>query len=94
MSRYQLGDRVIATQDIHNDPVEETGERAIPGREAGALLATAGTKGVVVNVGHVEAEPGTEIILVRFETGAEGDLGEPIGCLAAELGYETTEEPA
>lgn len=50
MSRYQLGDRVIATQDIHNDPVEETG--------------------------------------------ADSNLGEPIGCPADELGYETADEPA
>lgn len=88
MSRFEMGDLVLATHDLFNDPVEETGESAIPERAAGELLAAAGTRGVVVNVGHAEAEPGTEIYLVRFETGPDGTLAEPIGCLADELGYE------
>lgn len=92
MTRYQMGDLVLATQDLYNDPLEETGESAIPDVAAGELLAAAGTRGVVVNVGHVEAEPGTEIYLVRFETGADGTLGEPVGCLAEELAHE--EAPA
>ena len=50
MSRYGMGDLVYAAQDLFNEPVEETGESAIPGVEVGALLAAAGTRGVVVNV--------------------------------------------
>ena len=89
MSRYGMGDLVYAAQDLFNEPVEETGESGIPGVEVGALLAAAGTRGVVVNVGHAEALPDEEIYLVRFETGADGNLGDPIGCLPEELTGET-----
>lgn len=87
MSRFEMGDLVFSVHDIYNDPVEETGASAIPGVAAGELLAAAGARGVVVNVGHAEALPSEEIYLVRFETGAEGGLGEPIGCLAEELSH-------
>ncbi len=85
MSRFQMGDMVFAAQDLYNEALEETGESAIPGAEPDALLATAGTRGVVVNVGHAEEMPNAEIYLVRFELDAEGTLGEPVGCLADEL---------
>lgn len=85
MARYHLGDLVYAAQDLYNDPIEDSGESAIPGRAPGDLLAPAGTRGVVVNVGAVEALPGTEIYLVRWESGPGGALSEPIGCLAEEL---------
>jgi nitrogen fixation protein NifZ len=85
MSRFQSGDLVYAAQDLYNDPVEETGESAIPGVFPGLLLAAAGTRGMVVNVGHVEEVPEEEIYLVRFETGTDGMLSEPIGCLSEEL---------
>ncbi len=88
MSTYQPGDRVFAALDLFNDPVEETGESGIPGMRAGDLLAPAGTRGMVVNVGHAEAAPEDEIYLVRFETGPNGSLADPIGCLAGELSYQ------
>jgi len=88
MSQIQMGDLVYAAGDLYNDAVEETGEAAIPGRFVGELLARAGTRGVVVNVGHAEAEPDTDIFLVRFELDGDGTLSEPIGCLAGEL-YQT-----
>lgn len=87
MSRFQLGDQVFATRDLYNDPVEETGASAIPGVSAGELLVSLGSRGVVVNVGHAEAQPEAEIYLVRFEAGAEGLLSQPIGCLVEELDY-------
>jgi nitrogen fixation protein NifZ len=80
-----MGDMVFAAQDLFNEPVEETGESGIPGVPAGALLAGAGTRGVVVNVGHAEAAPKQKIYLVRFESGVDGTLAEPIGCLGEEL---------
>lgn len=89
MNRFGMGDLVFAAVDLFNEPVEETGESGIPGIEAGALLAAAGTRGVVVNVGHAEALRDEEIYLVRFETGPDGNLGEPIGCLPEELVHET-----
>jgi nitrogen fixation protein NifZ len=90
MSDFQPGDRVFAALDLFNDPLEETGESAIPGFKPGDLLAPAGTRGMVVNVGHVEAAPEDEIYLVSFETGPNGKLAEPIGCLASELSYGPT----
>jgi nitrogen fixation protein NifZ len=87
MSRFEMGDLVYSALDIYNDPVEETGESGIPGLAAGELLAAAGARGVVVNVGHAEAMPDAEIYLVRFETGADGQLAEPVGCLAEELNH-------
>jgi nitrogen fixation protein NifZ len=85
MSRFAMGDMVFAAQDLFNEPIEETGESGIPGVAAGALMASAGTRGVVVNVGHAEAAPKLEIYLVRFESGPDGTLAEPIGCLVEEL---------
>jgi nitrogen fixation protein NifZ len=87
MNQYNLGDLVFAVNDLHNDPLDETGESAIPGVAADELLAAAGTRGVVVNVGHAEADPTQDIYLVRFETGPDGTLAEPIGCLAEEISY-------
>jgi nitrogen fixation protein NifZ len=43
---------------------------------------------MVVNVGHAEAAPEDDIYLVSFETGPNGSLAEPIGCLAGELSYQ------
>ena len=85
MGRFQMGDMVFAAQDLYNESMEETGESSIPGVEPDALLAAAGTRGVVVNVGHAQEMPNEEIYLVRFEMDAEGTLAEPIGCLSDEL---------
>ncbi len=85
MSKFQMGDMVFAAQDLYNEALEETGDSAIPGIAPDALLVATGARGVVVNVGHVQEMPEEEIFLVRFETDAEGTLGEPIGCLAEEL---------
>ena len=85
MSRFGMGDMVFAAQDLYNEALAETGESAIPGVAAEALLAAAGTRGVVVNVGHAQEMPTEDIYLVRFELDADGTLAEPIGCLADEL---------
>lgn len=85
MSKFSMGDMVFAAQDLYNEPLEETGESGIPGVEPGTLLAGAGVRGVVVNVGHAQSSPQEEIYLVRFESGPDGTLAEPIGCLVDEL---------
>lgn len=85
MSKFQMGDMVYAAQDLYNEALEETGESAIPGMKPDALLAAAGTRGVIVNAGHAQEMPDEEIYLVRFELDADGTLAEPIGCLADEL---------
>ncbi|HET7542572.1 MAG TPA: nitrogen fixation protein NifZ [Polyangiaceae bacterium] len=79
--RYIVGDMVFAREALHNDG-------GIPDAEAQALLAPSGTRGVVVRVGHVEADPRQTLYLVAFE-GADGELGPPIGCLPEELTQES-----
>lgn len=76
-SQLQPGDLVYAATDICNDG-------GIPDLAADALIARAGTRGVVVNVGHLEEDPERELFLVRFE-GDDLILGPPTGCWAEEL---------
>jgi nitrogen fixation protein NifZ len=87
MNLFNLGDMVVASRDLYNDPLEETGESGIPGIEPNHLLAAVGTRGVVVNIGHAEADPKQGIYLVRFETSPGGELADPIGCLREEICY-------
>lgn len=85
MSRFEMGDMVFAATDLYNDELAEDGSSLLPETEPNALLAATGTRGVVVNVGHVTELPEQDIYLVRFETGPEQTLGLPIGCLPEEL---------
>jgi nitrogen fixation protein NifZ len=71
------GDMVLAAADIFNDG-------GIPDLPEDALIAKAGTRGVIVNIGHLEENPERELYLVRFE-GADLVLGPPTGCWAEEL---------
>lgn len=77
---YGIGDIVFARVALINDG-------GIPELAPDALLAAPGRRGVVVNVGHVEADLDQEICLVRFEDadGGSGTLGPPVGCLPEEL---------
>lgn len=85
MSRYDMGDMVFAATDLYNDELTEDGRSYLPDTEPHALLAATGTRGVIVNVGHVAELPNEEVYLVRFETGPDGTLGLPIGCLLDDL---------
>lgn len=73
---FGLGEIVFATEDLYNDG-------SLPDLAEGALLAAAGTRGVVVKAGHLDGTR-TEIFAVRFE-GADEVLGPPVGCLVEEL---------
>lgn len=75
---YAVGDMVFAAENILNDG-------GIPGAEADALIAPAGMRGLIVNQGHAEADESSRIYLVRFESGPDGALGDPVGCLPEEL---------
>ena len=77
---YGIGEIVFSRELLVNDG-------GIPDVAEGAVLATPGRRGVVVNVGHAELDPGQAIYLVRFEgeSGAQDDLGPPVGCLPEEL---------
>lgn len=75
-----LGDVVYAAKTITDDG-------SIPGGSEGALLAEAGTRGVITMIGHVEEEPDRSVFLVRFED-EEMNLGNPIGCWVDDLAVE------
>lgn len=85
MHKYDMGQMVFAAADLFNDELAEDGTSLIPDMAPNALIAPAGARGVVVNVGHVAEMPQQEIYLVRFETGPDNALGVPIGCMPEEL---------
>ncbi|MBT0960528.1 nitrogen fixation protein NifZ [Denitromonas sp. IR12] len=77
-ARYAAGERVFAAEDIVNDG-------GMPGLAEDAVIAPAGTCGMVVQSGHAELDPSQTVYLVRFENGPEGALGDPVGVLPEEL---------
>jgi nitrogen fixation protein NifZ len=77
LKQLQPGDVVYAATEIRNDG-------GIPELPENALIAAPGTRGVVVNIGHLEESPERELFLVRFED-AELNLGPPTGCWPEEL---------
>jgi nitrogen fixation protein NifZ len=83
LDRLSPGDRVYAAAPIRNDG-------GIPDLPPDAPIAVPGTRGLLVNVGHLEEEPERAVYLVRFE-GPDLELGPPVGCWAEEL---SAEEPA
>ena len=82
---YFRGDLVYAATDLYNDGPQADGSSGLPEAKPGALLAAAGTRGMVVNVGHPERAPGEVIYLVAFEGAEDRELGLPFGCLPEEL---------
>ena len=72
-----IGDVVYAANTITDDG-------SIPGGIEGAILAEAGTRGVITLIGHVEEEPSRSVFLVRFED-KDMNLGNPIGCWVEDL---------
>jgi nitrogen fixation protein NifZ len=85
--QYEVGDLVFAAEDILNDG-------GMPGvAEEEGLIAPVGARGVVVHFGHSEIDPSREIYLVRFETGPDGALGNPVGVLPEELTQEDSTLP-
>ena len=72
-----LGDVVYAAHAIVDDG-------SMPDSEEGAILASAGSRGVIVMKGYVEEEPEKSVFLVRFEDQAL-NLGDPIGCWSEDL---------
>ncbi len=81
--QYEIGEMVFALSDIVNDG-------GMPGVDEEGLIAPAGARGVVVHFGHAELDPSQEIYLVRFESGPDDTLGNPVGVLPEEL----TQRPA
>ncbi|MCU7844334.1 MAG: nitrogen fixation protein NifZ [Candidatus Thiodiazotropha sp. (ex Monitilora ramsayi)] len=73
----QPGDVVFAASHIYNDG-------GIPDVPQDELLAKPGTRGVIVETGHLEEAPERLVYLVRFEN-SELNLGPPTGCWPEEL---------
>ena len=85
LNQLQPGDVVYAASHIINDG-------SIPTLEHSALIATPGTRGVIINIGHLEEAPKRELFLVRFEDESL-NLGPPAGCWAEELSADPLSVP-
>ena len=81
LEQLNPGDRVYAASHIYNDG-------GIPEIPEDALLAKPGTRGVIIETGHLEEAPERIIFLVRFED-SDLNLGPATGCWPEEL--STTE---
>lgn len=71
------GDVVFSRQRLSNDG-------SLPEVQDDATVVEANTRGVLINVGHLEEAPDTRVYLVRFEN-PSGSLGPPIGCWENEI---------
>ena len=78
--RASPGDMIYAATDVFNDG-------SLPGVEANARIAVAGTRGVLINTGHLEEDPEALLFLVRFED-ENMDLGPSVACWADEVSPE------
>ncbi len=74
------GDLVYAANAIYNDG-------GIPELPDDALIAASGTRGVIIETGHLEEQPEQVLYLVRFE-GPDLNLGPPTGVWPEELTVE------
>ena len=80
LENLKPGDMIYAATDVFNDG-------SLPGVEATACIAVAGSRGVLVNTGHLEEDPEKLLYLVRFED-KNMDLGPAVACWAEELSPE------
>ena len=77
VEELQNGDVIYAAATIMNDG-------SVPDAADGEIFATPGTRGMLINTGYLEEYPDTTLYMVCFEN-TEGDLGQPVTCLAEEL---------
>jgi len=77
LRHLEPGDMVFAATTISNDGSH-------PELPDETVIAAPGTRGVILNVGHLEEDPDKELFLVRFEQ-EDGVLGPPTGCWPEEL---------
>lgn len=80
VEKLQPGDMVLCSQPIFNDG-------SFPDCADDALLVPAGQRGVITNVGFLEAEPDKQVFMVRFEMPGTNDLGPEIGCWLEDLAF-------
>jgi len=86
LRELQPGDMLYAATTITNDG-------SVPDLPEHAVIAKAGTRGVLINLGHLEDDPSQELFLVRFENAA-GELGPPTGCWPEEIAANAPAEQA
>jgi nitrogen fixation protein NifZ len=77
LEQLSPGDLVYAASHIYNDG-------GVPTIPDDALLAAPGTRGVIVETGHLKEAPQRVVYLVRFED-QRLNLGPPTGCWPEEL---------
>lgn len=77
LRQLEPGDMVFAATTIRNDGSH-------PALSEETVIAESGTRGVIINIGHLEENPDQELFLVRFEQ-SDGELGPPTGCWPEEL---------
>jgi len=80
LKELKPGDIIYAAADIYNDG-------SMPERQDDELLASAGSRGVLVNTGHLEEQPEQALYLVRFEN--DQGLGPAVACWPEELRAST-----
>jgi len=83
-SNFQPDDIVFSNAEIRNDG-------SFPELHEDALIAAEGTRGVVINEGHLEEFPDKTLYLVRFD-GAKDVLGPAVGVWPEELTQEPLHE--
>lgn len=83
LKQLEPGDMIYAAKAIFNDG-------SLPNLSNDSLIAQVGTRGVLINTGHLEENPNIEVYLVRFDTENKA-LSEPIGCWADELSADPIE---
>jgi nitrogen fixation protein NifZ len=77
LENLQTGDMIFATTDIFNDG-------SVPDVPQEMLFAKAGSRGVLINTGHLEEQPNKQLFLVRFED-ENNELGPPVTCWQDEI---------
>jgi nitrogen fixation protein NifZ len=80
VENLQPGDMIFAATHVYNDG-------SVPGVDTDACIAAAGTRGVLINTGHLEEDPDKILMLVRFED-QNMNLGPPVACWPDELSAE------
>ena len=73
----QPGDAIYAAEAIMNDG-------SISWAAEDEVLANAGSRGMLINIGHLEEDPEQLLYLVSFEN-TTGELGPQIACWPEEL---------
>jgi nitrogen fixation protein NifZ len=85
IEQVKPGDMIYAATDVFNDG-------SLPGIDSDARIATAGARGVLINTGHLEDDPDSVLLLVRFEDEML-ELGPPVACWPEEISSEPLQPP-